>query len=133
MSLSLKKKKKTVIALPTEKEELDRRAEGVIPTNTKCSDKALHTFTSWVAQRNDKVTKDPIPFDLLENHNVEKVNYYMRLFVLETRRAVTRSFSRLLQLRQGHDSYFHSVSSFSRVTLAIWCRALPSSSVTMEV
>ena len=65
----------------------EKAAEGVIPANTKSSTNwDVRTFKALVEERNLKASDDPVPLDLLEKPDADKLCMYMRLFVLEARK-----------------------------------------------
>ena len=81
------KKTNTRFASPTKKEAFDAAAESVVPANTHSTNWAVKTFTAWMQQRNERLPENPVPHDILESKEAIEVCKYMRLFVLETRRA----------------------------------------------
>ena len=64
------------------------RAARVVPVNTKISTKwAVKNLAEWVDNRSVLIPGDPVPDNLLECHDAVTVSKYLRMFVLETRKA----------------------------------------------
>ena len=70
-------------------ENMAKIAKGYIPPNMqKNTDWAMRCFKEWVSTRNKGLPKgynQHCPLNLLDNPDVEKVNYWISLFVAEVR------------------------------------------------
>ena len=90
--LDLKLKKKALkpcdrFAVPLDQQAVTKAKEGVKPRNTEVSTQwAVKNFTAWAKQRSLSSPDDPVPEDLLQCHDHERIVKYLCLFVLETRK-----------------------------------------------
>ena len=93
--LDLKLKKKVPVSdinLSRFTEPLDKQAiaqvkGGLKPRNTEiCTQWAVTNFKQWAKQRSEAVPNDPVPDDLLQCHDHERIVKYLCLYVLETRK-----------------------------------------------
>ena len=94
LSLKVKRKPFSVLnnygryASPCTEEQMMEAARGVVPGNTESSTKwALKNFMEWAENRRLLVPGDVVPENLLECHDAAIVSKYLRMFVLETRKA----------------------------------------------
>ena len=73
--------------MPVSSPERAKASKSVIPGNTKASSQsALRNFTEWSVNSCSLVPDDPVPKELLANHDADLVCKWLCRFVLETRK-----------------------------------------------
>ena len=74
-------------AEPLDEQAIAQAKGGLKPRNTEiCTQWAVTNFKQWAKQRSEAVPTDPVPDDLLQCHDHERIVKYLCLYVLETRK-----------------------------------------------
>ena len=72
---------------PTSDDEMATFCKGYVPQNTqKNTAWAVKVFSEWRAERNSISSEKQCPADLLDNPNVQELNYWLSRFVTEVRK-----------------------------------------------
>ena len=125
LSLQLKRKPplsdvtNTHFAEPVTDEYSEKAAKGVILATTVFNTRwAIKNFVSWAKQRNERLPDDPVPSDLFESNDADKICKFICLFVLETRREDGKPYP------SATTTVFVDVLWFTILLLLLMCHAI---------